>query len=211
MVQSSKANHPAAPEPVCQPGFLLTQKTYSRIASVQWYVTLLLVASLVLGYLSFSVVPTFSMYPTLNRGTYCLGLRRYKELERGDIITFFPETYKSDLPGPLGALDDVFSGKTVYVKRLIGLPGDTVEIHDGLLFLNGTRVQEPYLNEQRMEGEFDAFTLQDNEYFVMGDNRNHSQDSRYIGPIRPSQISSKVIWYFSPDISWNEDNSALFH
>lgn len=210
MVNTSQTNHPSSLEAVYQPGFLLTPKAYTQIATLQWYLTLLIVSGIVLTFLSFSVVPTFSMYPTLNRGAYCLGIRHPASFERGDIITFFPEDYKSTLPGPIGALDDIRSGKTVYIKRLVALPGDTVAVHDGSFILNGVPMQEVYLNEQTIEGEFDEYTLQGNEYFVMGDNRNHSLDSRYIGPIRLGQISSKVIWYFSPQILWSEDNIAVF-
>ena len=82
--------------------------------------------------------------------------------ERGDIISFyFPD-----------------DGKTNFLKRVIGLPGETVLGKDGYVYIDGTILEEIYLKEP-MEGEFGPFTVPEDSYFVMGDNRNNSWDSRY--------------------------------
>lgn len=115
-----------------------------------------------------SIVPSGSMERTIMTGDRVIGSRlsyRFSEPKRGDIaIFYFPDD------------DSLF-----YVKRIIGLPGDTVDIRDGAVYLNGsqTPLEEPYLNEP-MEYEPDMhFEVPENSYFMMGDNRNHSSDARY--------------------------------
>ena len=79
------------------------------------------------------------------------------------------------------------------VKRVIGIEGDVVEIRDGLLVLNGKEVQEEYINEQ-MNDLMESMTVKDNMIFVMGDNRNYSNDSRNpdVGLIPFNHIKGKV-------------------
>lgn len=70
-----------------------------------------------------------------------------------------------------------------YVKRVIGLPGDTIEIKEGHLYRNGKEVNEPYIKEPMNAGIDQSWIIPEDHVFVMGDNRNHSNDSRSIGPI----------------------------
>ena len=70
-----------------------------------------------------------------------------------------------------------------YVKRVIGRPGDTIEIKSGLVFRNGRRLDEPYIKDQGSRGRDQVFTVPPGHLFVMGDNRNNSMDSRYFGSI----------------------------
>ena len=74
-----------------------------------------------------------------------------------------------------------------YVKRLIGLPGDTIEIRGGETLVNGSALYEPYVTHSTRRS-MDAITLGDDEYFVMGDNRANSRDSRAVGPLKRRQI-----------------------
>ena len=64
-----------------------------------------------------------------------------------------------------------------FIKRIIGLPRETVEVRDGKTFINGEPIEEPYLHEE-MKGEFGPFHVPEGHYFMMGDNRNNSKDSR---------------------------------
>lgn len=132
-----------------------------------------LVATLLLTQLVFvnAKVPTESMCNTILAGDRLLGLRFsywFSSPERGDIIIFkFPDD------------EDV-----LYVKRVIGLPGETVEIRDGKVYINGSAepLDEPYLREAPNAAEMlanNTYHVPEGCYFMMGDNRNNSWDSRY--------------------------------
>ena len=86
-------------------------------------------------------------------------------------------------------------GSTNFVKRVVGLPGDTVEIRDGWLYVNGTRYEEPYISEEYRSGWLNTYgpcTVPEGEYFVMGDHRNNSNDSRSVGTIPRDMIIGHV-------------------
>ncbi|WP_019640080.1 signal peptidase I [Paenibacillus fonticola] len=70
-----------------------------------------------------------------------------------------------------------------YIKRVIGLPGDTIEIKGGYVYRNGEKLDEPYIKEQMYAEQSQVWEISENYIFVMGDNRNNSKDSRMIGPI----------------------------
>lgn len=91
------------------------------------------------------------------------------------------------------------------VKRVIGLPGETVSYLNGQLYINGAAVKEDFLDKDYVasyNGTFmqdvSAITLGDDEYYCLGDNRPHSTDSRYYGPFKKSNIKSKGIFIFWP-------------
>jgi len=126
------------------------------------------------------VVEGTSMYPNYPPGTHLYGAPISTPLERGDVVL----------------LDD---GKADYaVKRIIGLPGETVQLWRGHVFINRQMLLEPYLPkntftypmEQMRRGA--TFILGDNEYFVLGDNRAGSADSRGYGPVGRKQIKRRV-------------------
>lgn len=113
-----------------------------------------------------SIVPTGSMEPTIMTDSRMLGFRLsylFGEPQRGDIIIF---KYPDDEKQP-------------FVKRIIGLPGETVEIIGGVTHIDGTPLDEPYLKEEPSMMNFGPFEVPEDCYFVMGDNRNHSNDARY--------------------------------
>lgn len=112
-----------------------------------------------------SKVPSGSMEPTIETGSRMIGFRLsyiLNEPERGDIIIF---KYPDD--------ESVY-----YVKRIIGLPGETVEIKDGFVYIDGQILSEDYLSVTT-EGDFGPYEVPEGCYFVLGDNRNNSHDSRY--------------------------------
>ncbi len=82
------------------------------------------------------------------------------------------------------------------IKRIVGLPGDHVEINDGIVYINGEALDEPYTENTPTKGQSDI-TLNENEYFVLGDNRDDSYDSRDIGSINKKALIGKVIakWF----------------
>jgi signal peptidase I len=102
------------------------------------------------------------------------------EWKRGDIITF-------DEPESWGDEHDTL------VKRVIGLPGESVTVQNGTVYINNKRLDEPYLNEAPNSEFLGPFNLKPGQYFVMGDNRNHSDDSRDNGPIEDKDIRGRVV------------------
>ena len=109
------------------------------------------------------VIEQHSMDPTLADGEKVyLSKCAYwlSEPKSGDIIVFYDENSSSN-----------------YVKRVIGLPGDEIRIENGSVYRNGTLLVEPYIKEVT-SGDF-SITVPDGKYFCMGDNRNHSHDSRF--------------------------------
>jgi signal peptidase I len=107
--------------------------------------------------------------------------------QRGEIIVF----ESPDRPG----IDPPL------IKRVIGLPGETVEIRSTQVYINGEPLNEPYINEPCSESRCrdQQWTLAADEYFVMGDNRNRSRDSRSFGPIKHQHvIGEALIRYWPP-------------
>ena len=82
-------------------------------------------------------------------------------------------------------------GRTNFVKRLVGLPGDTVSMLNGPLYVTGESIDEPYITNHA-NYNMEAVTLGENEYFVLGDNRSSSNDSHIIGPLSRDQIKGHV-------------------
>jgi signal peptidase I len=139
-------------------------------------------------------IPSESMEPTLQRGDRVLVCRictHVSKIHRGDVIVF-----SDPYPGPdqgRGAIEGFLhwlaEGIGVaqpenpdFIKRVIGLPGDTVEIHAGVVFVNGERLDEPYLDPERDTRSFSKRTIPDGMLYVLGDNRAHSGDSRFDPP-----------------------------
>ena len=121
----------------------------------------------------------------------------------------FQGVYRIDPDGTLKLLADdfekpngiVFSPdeKILYVKRIIGLPGETVQIKDGAVFINGTKLDEPYLNEPMIGGS-GTYKVPEGKYFMLGDNRNNSKDSRYWQNkyVSKDKILGKVVFRYFP-------------
>lgn len=119
-----------------------------------------------------------SMIPTYYNGDTVI-VNRLASIERGDLVV---------------VLED--SGKYV-IKRVVGMPGDKFQIIDGLVFINGNHYSEDYINEGNTDYEAglaeDEIQLGTDEYFILGDNRVVSKDSREIGPVTKDQIIGEVV------------------
>ena len=134
-----------------------------------------------------------SMYPTLKDGDQLIVekvTKHFSSPKRFDIIVFNEQDEKSD--------------ETVhYIKRVIGLPGETVEIKDGKVYIDGseTALDDSFIPE-KMQGSFGPYTVPDNCYFMLGDNRNDSKDSRFWKNtfVRFDQIVGKAVVRYYPSI-----------
>jgi signal peptidase I len=108
---------------------------------------------------------------------------RFEPIERGDVIVFWYP------------LDRTKS----FIKRVVGLPGDTVEIQDGHVSVNGNRLEEPYVPPEELDrGNLSATQVPMGEYFVMGDHRISSNDSRIFGPVPRQFIYGKAVFAYWP-------------
>ena len=138
-----------------------------------------------------TVVNGSSMSPTLTDGMQVIVDRviyRAKSPKRFDVVLF----QKSG------------SGELSYssIKRIIGLPGETVKISDGIVYINDVPLEEKNAVEQMQNSGLaaDGITLGEDEYFLLGDNRNNSEDSRFasVGVVKKSELKGKVRFIVSP-------------
>lgn len=135
-----------------------------------------------------AVIPSGSMEDTIMTGDRVFGNRlayRFGEPERGDIVIFkYPDNEEE-----------------LYIKRVIGLPGDKVEIRDGLVYLNDSAkpLEEPYLKETPV-GDYGPYQVPEDGYFMLGDNRNWSKDSRFWENtyVTREEVLAKAVFRYYP-------------
>jgi signal peptidase I len=137
-----------------------------------------------------------SMVPNFQSGDYVLTDKvsyRFGEPQRGDVIVFH---------APPAAQCPTGTGCD-FIKRIIGLPGETISVKNGKLLINGSTLEETYLPDSFIT-EAGAYTrdrdvhLGANEYFAAGDNRSHSSDSRAWGPVKSTEIVGKAFFRYWP-------------
>ena len=144
-------------------------------------------ALIALLFLACSTQPTLvegtAMKPSFNKGDRILVDKNWNELKRGDVVTFLYPKDKSKW----------------YFKRVVGLPGETIEIRDGKVYINGQVLTEPYVDQSHNQAEanFPPRIVPENQYFVMGDNRDNSSDSRYWGTVDKELIKGKYYMTYS--------------
>jgi signal peptidase I len=156
-----------------------------------------LVETLVLALIIFTIVNTLtgryevqsiSMEPTLHEGQYLIVSKMAYWLhdpQRGDIVVLDPPNGQGSIP---------------YIKRVIGLPQEHIQIRDGRVWVNGIALNEPYISGPPMYQE--DIILSDNEYLVLGDNRNNSSDSHVWGTLPEDKIIGKTVFRYWPPEKW---------
>ena len=168
------------------------------ILSIIWsWIWSFIVAFIIVGGVYFFLGRPFtvsgaSMYPTLHNGDRMV-LSKVGDIHRFDVVI-------------LKAPDE----NVEYIKRVIGMSGDTVEMKSGVLYINGKKVDQPFINTEALVKQtvfMDDFTLEsltgeskvpEGKYFVLGDNRGVSKDSRMIGFIDRSAIEGKAVFTIWP-------------
>ena len=176
---------------------IMKRKSYAVFDLIQTIAVYLLVILFFTSHWGTSIVPSMSMAPTLTKGTLLIISRRPNTVNYDDIITFLHGSAAPKLRGLLGDISIRINGQEVYVKRVIGLPGDTIEVKDGDLIRNSEVIHSDYTADPKITlYDMAPVTIPENHYFVMGDNRNNSIDSHVFGPISEAQIYGKVIWLF---------------
>jgi signal peptidase I len=199
----------------------ISVKVKSEVIAWFWVILAFMLINGTLG--QARVIPSASMENTLLIGDHLIMSRLgydagipftnihlplWKNPKRQQIIIFKPP-YDSSLPD--------------YVKRVIGLPGETVDVHDGAVWIDGKKLEENYTIGRteppvraQLIGDFQGlpYKVPDNCYFVMGDNRENSLDSRYWGCVpRNDILGTPVLIYMSLDAprdAWNGDIGARF-
>ena len=176
------------------------EEYYSKpsIVSIIWsWIWSFIVAFIIVGVVYIFLGRPFtvsgaSMYPTLHNGDRMI-LSKIGEINRFDVVV-------------LKAPDE----NVEYIKRVIGMPGDTLEMKQGVLYINGKKIEQPFINTEALQKQtvfIDDFTLQtltgetkipEGKYFVMGDNRGVSKDSRMIGLIDRKAIEGKAVFTIWP-------------
>jgi signal peptidase I len=206
-------DRPGSPEPLAEPAFSHpTEEERPDTptpqspddAALGWHFLrefgLLTIAALVIAIVikSFLIqaffIPSSSMVPTLQVGDRILVNRlayRFGDIERGDIVVFADPTPTPQDRGIVGGLVHwlgegigvVRPADDDFIKRVIALPGETWEMRNGVTYVDGRKLFEPYVNPADPDTRsFGPETVPDGMLFVMGDNRNHSGDSRFPPP-----------------------------
>ena len=160
----------------------------------------------ILGFLLYVMMVvgiTFFIITFIGQRTYVSGSSMENTLHHGDNLIVDKLTYRFSKPKRYDIIVFPFryQEKTYYIKRIIGLPGETIQIQDGVIWIDGEVLQESYGREVMKNAGLaaDMITLGEDEYFVLGDNRNDSTDSRdpSVGVIHKDEIIGRAwlrIW-----------------
>jgi signal peptidase I len=150
------------------------------------YSTIILISVVLLSTACSSIVPVQpvkvqgnAMLPALHDGDRIVIERNPGRLARGDIVVFlYPDDQTKS-----------------YIKRIIGLPNEVVEIREGIIFVNGRPLDEPYVDKRNNQAarSSEPLKLDANSYYVVGDNRDNSSDSRLWGPVKRDLIYGKYL------------------
>ena len=161
-----------------------------------WIILTAIVITILLRFFVFDVftVPTGSMLDTIQEGDLLVGEKitlHFDPPKRGDVVTFYSPIKKD----------------TMLVKRVIATAGQTVDLRDGAVYVDGEKLDEPYTEGKPSTSLADQpgaritdypYTVPDGCVFVMGDNRTNSLDSRFFGPVPLETITTKTLFIFWP-------------
>ena len=177
---------------------IISEKTYSRVSTLLKIAVFLLVFFAWYAVLGIALVPSESMEPTLNVGDrFAYTYATASDLTYDDIVVFFPFA-EMDKPVSNGvdALIRIRMQKdTVFVKRIIGLPGDVLAMKDGYVYRNGEKLDPDYIAEDMITNG-QTYVVPEGTIFCMGDNRNNSNDSRYMGAYPMNNYFGKLVAHF---------------
>ena len=200
----------------------MENKILGRILEWSLCVIAAVVLALVIRYylVAPAMVKQKSMEPTLKEGQRILLNRLDREYARGDIITFEAPSESNqniDLLKPIAQysynpsniLEKIIYNvleinKMSYIKRIIGLPGDRIQIEDGKIYINGQELQELYLKDQIItnKSKYNDIIVPQGYVYVLGDNRAESMDSRSFGCIPIERIEGKVCFRYWSISEW---------
>lgn len=164
----------------------------------EWLKSIILagfIAVVIMQFIVPTVVREHSMEPSFYGGDYLIVSKISYKIgtpKRGDVVIF-----KSEIPVNQ---DNPDGEKKLLIKRVIGVPGDVVDISNDTVSVNGKVIDEPYINSGGTPGEVVNYRVPEDSYFVMGDNRTVSIDSRRheVGPVKASKIVGKAILRMYP-------------
>ena len=162
------------------------EEPIGRIAQMTWTLLRNLLGPLAWGR---SRVVGDSMLPALADGQYLLmwrGPSLRNRLRRGDIVVLRHQVWRPQ----------------TYIKRIVGLPNEDLRLEDGRVYVDGVRLEETYIRCPGPLGQAGEWWMGPDEYFVMGDNRLDSQDSRAFGPVSAAQIVGRVWLRYWPPRAW---------
>ncbi len=152
-----------------------------------------IIAAAILFFIKPTIVREHSMENTLFNNDYLFVSKQSYKLfggtpQRGDIVVF-----ESDLTTANGK-------NKLLIKRVVGLPGETIAIHDGEVYIDGKVISETYLKEDYTDSELNDYLIPEGYLFCMGDNRRNSADSRdsRIGPVSIDDIMGKAVFRLFP-------------
>lgn len=177
-------------QPITEPVLLRGQRSGLPSFIIDILETLILAVILFVGINSVSArirVDGSSMEPTLHGGEYVLVNKlsyRVGQPDYGDVIVFY---YPRD-------------PEQEYIKRVIGLPGDQVDVSDGRVYVNGQPLEEPYIAAAPVYPG--SWMVPENSLFVLGDNRNNSSDSHSWGSVPISYVVGKAVFVYWPPPAW---------
>ncbi len=188
----------------------ITERAYRVVCGVQVRLTVLLLTGLVLCSFGAALVPSGSMEPTLMTGEYIFyRFADAQELAYDDIVMFlvnadneFDENAPHVGNSFAVAMQTKFDGTyRSVIKRLIGKPDDLIEVRDGYVWRNGEQLDPDYLVAPTY-GTFGPYVVPEGHYFVMGDNRQNSWDSRYMGAVPANALFGKTLFHLHPWRTW---------